>query len=108
MKAPRIFEGRAARSLEEFVTQYFEAGPKRNAARRLWRALETEFKIDLAQLDPDDTMGTIVGDVDSLALVQFIAVFEELGQTTLAGPVRNLPDRTFAECTFRNLVDLIA
>lgn len=106
-KLPRIFDGRTARSLEEFVTLYFEAGRKRNAARRLWRALEAEFQVDLSRLHPDDTMGAVIGEVDSLGVVQFIAVLEELDRSSPVGSV-SLPDRTFAECTFRNLVDLLA
>jgi hypothetical protein len=98
-KTPRSFAGREPRTLDDFVTQHFEPGPKRNVARRLYRALEEAFDVDLARLHPDDTMRAVIGEIDSLAFVELIASLEEGSMTTH-------PERPFAECTFRELVDL--
>ena len=43
-------------TLEEFVALHFPSGPRRDAARRLWRALESELHVDLSGLHPDDDL----------------------------------------------------
>jgi hypothetical protein len=106
-KTPKIFEGRPAISLEEFVTAHFEVGRERNVARRVRRALEAELQVDLSRLHPDDTMHAILGEVDSLTVVQLTALLEESGKLSGGSPAQAL-GKGIDECTFRDLVEMLA
>jgi len=102
-RVPAIFQGRQGRTLEEFVGIYFTSGPERDAARRLWRAIEEELSVDLSALHPDDDLADIfelgnpAAGSDSLEVVSVILLIEDiLGQEALR------PDGTLG--SFREVV----
>ena len=51
-RAPQSLRERTACDLEEFAGRHFASGPRRDAARRLWRFFEEGFGIELSGLIP--------------------------------------------------------
>lgn len=58
-RVPRTLLDRVPCDLEDFVGRHFPSGPRRDAARRLWRFIEG-FAIDLSGLHPDDDLATLL------------------------------------------------
>jgi hypothetical protein len=79
---PRTLLARVPCEEDEFVSLHFPSGRSRDAARRLWRALEHGLGLDLRGLQPDDDLDVIIQDSseDSLSSVEVAkALGEELG-----------------------------
>lgn len=53
---PAMLLERPESTVEEFVALHFPSGPRRDAARRLWRTLESELLLDLSGLHPEDDL----------------------------------------------------
>jgi hypothetical protein len=94
---PRLLRDRIPCDIEDFVGRYFPSGPRRDAARRLWRFIE-RFGINLSGLHPDDDLASLLGaaGLDRLdALELFAALRGELFMGPLVHDAR-LP--TFRDC----------
>src|SRR5262245_30999822 len=58
-RVPVILRRRLPCDIEGFVGRYFPSGPRRDAARRLWRFME-RFGINLSGLHPDDDLVSLL------------------------------------------------
>lgn len=96
-RVPRVLRNRIQCDLEDFADRHFASGPRRDAARRLWRFIES-FGINLSGLHPDDDLAALLvaGQLDELdALELFSALRDEL----LVEPsVHNVRLPTFRDC----------
>jgi len=100
-RVPRLLRDRIPCDLEDFVGRYFPSGPRRDAARRLWRFIES-FAINLSGLHPDDDLAVLLAAarlnrLDALEL--FAALRGELYVEQLVHDVR-VP-------SFRDCIDAI-
>jgi acyl carrier protein len=91
---------------EEFLSWHFPSGQRRDAARFLWRVLESHFSVDLRGLHPDDDLSAIVGDGgwDSLDTAELIMALEDFGRRPVVNDVP-AEDCTKDLRTFKQLVD---
>jgi hypothetical protein len=96
-RVPRLLRDRIPCDLEDFVGRHFPSGPRRDAARRLWRFIEG-FSINLSGLHPDDDLAALLGaaHLDRLDALELLAALRgKLFVEQLGHDVR-VP--TFREC----------
>jgi hypothetical protein len=96
-RVPRLLRDRVPCDLEGFVGGHFPSGPRRDAARRLWRFIEG-FAINLSGLHPDDELAALLdaAHFDQLDALELFAALR--GEPFLRPGVRDDRRPTFRDC----------
>lgn len=96
-RVPRLLRDRKPCDLEGFVGRHFPSGPRRDAARRLWRFIEG-FAVNLSGLHPDDELAALLdaAHFDQLDALELFAALR--GEPFLRPVVRDARLPTFRDC----------
>jgi len=100
-RVPLLLRPRLPCDIEDFVARYFPSGPRRDAARGLWRFIE-RFGINLSGLHPDDDLASLLSAAH-LDRLDALELFAALRGEVFMGP--SLHDARVP--TFRDCVDAI-
>jgi len=94
---PKSLRDRIPCNLEDFVGRHFPSGPRRDAARRLWRFIEG-FGVNLSGLHPDDGLASLLdaAQLDQLDALELFAALR--GELFVARVARDAPMPTFGDC----------